>query len=179
MRGRSRVAAGMLVIAASKLMCKELGAGARCRLRTATANQIAALRCISEPVGVKSFERATTELIADLDTPALAEAMKTTERKVQIAGQLVATLEASLTRQQNLRMHGELLRAIDIPAGGVAANHSYKKVFMQYSGAEREATLREPYFEWELPGAEFATVCVRTGAACQVRKLYIVTYFAI
>ena len=125
-------------------MCKEHGAGARCRLRKAAANQITALRCISEAVGVRSFERATTELRTDLDTPALADALKTTGRKLQIAEQRVATLEASLTQQQNLRMHGELLRAIDIPAGGAAANHSYK-VFMQYCGAEREATLREPY----------------------------------
>ena len=40
---------------------------------TAAANQITALRYISEAVGVKSFERATTELGTDLDTPALAE----------------------------------------------------------------------------------------------------------
>ena len=73
------VAVGKLVMAASKLMCEELGAGARCRLRKAAANQIAALRCISEAVGVKSFERVTTELRADLDTPALAEALKTNE----------------------------------------------------------------------------------------------------
>ena len=125
-------------------MCKEHGAGARCRLRKAAANQITALRYISEAVGVRSFERATTELRTDLDTPALADALKTTGRKLQIAEQRVATLEASLTQQQNLRLHGELLRAIDIPAGGAAANHSYK-VFMQYCGAEREATLREPY----------------------------------
>ena len=37
-------------------MCKELGAGARCRLRKAAANQFTALRYISEAVGVKSFE---------------------------------------------------------------------------------------------------------------------------
>ena len=93
-------------------MCKELGAGARCRQRKAAANQITALQYISEAVGVNSFERATTELRTDLDTPALAEALKTTERKLQ------TTLEASLTRQENLRMHGDFLRAIDIPAGG-------------------------------------------------------------
>ena len=34
-------------------MCKELGAGARCRLRKAAAIQITALRYISEAVGVK------------------------------------------------------------------------------------------------------------------------------
>ena len=139
------VASGKLVIAASKLMCKELGPGARCRLRRAAADQITALRYISEAVGVKSFERATTEMRADLDTPALAWALKATERKLQIAEQRVAALEASLSRQQNLRMHGELKKAIDILAGGVAANHCYKKVFMQYCRAEREATLREPY----------------------------------
>ena len=94
------VAAGKLVMAASKLMCKELGAGARCQLRKAAANQITALRYISEAVGVKSFERATTELRADLDTPALAEALKTTERKLQFAEQRVATLEASGSREQ-------------------------------------------------------------------------------
>ena len=43
-------------MAASKLMCKELGVGARCRLRKAAANQITALRYISEAVWVKSFE---------------------------------------------------------------------------------------------------------------------------
>ena len=90
-------------MAANKLMCKELGAGARCRLRKAAANQITALRCISEAVGVKIFEKATTELRADLNTLALAEALKTAERMLQIAEQRVATLEASLTRQQNLR----------------------------------------------------------------------------
>ena len=79
-----------------------------------------------------------------MDTPALAEALKTAKRKQQISEQRVATLEASLTRHENLRMHGELIRAIDIPAGGAAANHSYKKVLVQHSGAEREATLREP-----------------------------------
>ena len=56
---------------------------------------------------MKSFETATTEQRADLDRPALAEPLKTAERKLQIAEQRVATLEASLTRQQNLRMHGE------------------------------------------------------------------------
>ena len=35
-------------------------------------------------LGVKSVEKATTELRVDLDTPALAEALKTTERKLQI-----------------------------------------------------------------------------------------------
>ena len=40
-----------------------------------------------------------------MDTPALAEALTATERKLQIAEQRVATLEASLTRQQNLRTH--------------------------------------------------------------------------
>ena len=83
---------GKLVMTASKLMCKELGAGARCGLRTAAANQITALRYISEAVGEKSFETATTELKADLDMPALAEALKATERKLQIAEQRVATL---------------------------------------------------------------------------------------
>ena len=38
------VAAGKLVMAASKLACKELGAGARCRLRKGTANPITAVR---------------------------------------------------------------------------------------------------------------------------------------
>ena len=42
------VGAGKLVMAASKLMCKELGAGARCRMRKAAANQITALLYISE-----------------------------------------------------------------------------------------------------------------------------------
>ena len=74
------VAAGKLVMSANKLMCKELGAGARCRLRKAAANQITALRYVSESVGAKSFERATRELRAELDTPALAEALKATER---------------------------------------------------------------------------------------------------
>ena len=139
------VAAGKLVMAASKLMCKELGVLAR-DADCARRQQTRSLLCdTSEAVGVKSSERATTEQRTELDTPALAEALKTTARKLQIAEQRVATLEASLTRQQNLRMHGELSRAIDIPAGGAAANHSYKKVFMQYCGAEREATLREPW----------------------------------
>ena len=124
------VAAGKLVIAASKLMCKELGLGARCRLRRAAADQVTALRFISEAVGVKSSEKATTELRADLDTPALAGALKATERKPQIAEQRVASPEASLSRQENLRMHGEVIIATDVPAGGAPANHSYHKVFM-------------------------------------------------
>ena len=86
-RWQVEVAAEKLVVAASKLMCKEFGAGARCRLRKAAANQITALRYISEAVGVKRFQNATTELKADVDTRALAEAMKTTERKLQIAEQ--------------------------------------------------------------------------------------------
>ena len=86
-----------------------------------------------------SFERATTELRADLDTPALADALKTTERKLQIAEQRVATLEASLTRQQNLLMHGELRRSWCQP---LLQEGLY---VMQHCGAEREATLREPY----------------------------------
>ena len=165
------VAAGKLVMAASKLMCKDLGAGARCRLRKAAANQIAALRCISEAVGVTSFERATTELRTDLDTPALAEALKTTERKLQIAEQRVATLESSLTRQQNLWMHGELLRAIDMPAGGAAANHAYKKVFMQYCGVEREATLREPYLNASHQVESLRQFVCELKQHSQVRKL--------
>ena len=158
------VAAAKLVMAASKVMCKELGAGARCRLRKAAANQITALRYISEAVGVKSFERAMMELRAELDTPALAEAMKAAERKLQIAEQRVATPEASLTRQPNLQMREELLRAIDIPAqaGVAAANHSHKKVFTLYCG---RGNAEGAVFECELPGAEFATVCARTGAA--------------
>ena len=70
-------------------MCKELGAGARCQLRKAAANHITALQYISEAVGVKGVERATTEWRTDLDTPALAETLKTTERKLQIAEQRV------------------------------------------------------------------------------------------
>ena len=94
------IAAGKLVMAARKLMCKELGAGARCWRCKAAANQITALQYIYETVGVTSLERAATELRADLDTPAHAEALKTTERKLQISEQRVATLEASLTKQQ-------------------------------------------------------------------------------
>ena len=141
------------------MAAEELRAGARCRLRKAAANQITVLRYISEAVGVKSFERATTELRADLDTPALAEAVKTTERNLQIAEQRVATLEASLTRQQNLGMHGELSRASCQP--------SYRKVFMfmQYSGAEREATLREPYLNANYQVQNLRAICVRIGAA--------------
>ena len=119
------------------------GAGARCRLRKVAGNQIIALRYISEAVGVKSFERATKELRADLDTPALAEALKTTGRMLQIAEQRVATLEASLTRQQNLWMHGEQEPSTFLQEGQPPTT-SYKKVFMQYCGAEREATLLEP-----------------------------------
>ena len=118
------------MIAASKLMCKELGLGARCRLRRTAADQVTALRYISEAVGVKSSEKATTELRADLDTRALADASKATGRKPQIAEQRVATLEASLSRQENLWMHGEVITTVDIPAGGAPANHSYHKVFM-------------------------------------------------
>ena len=163
-------------VAASKLMCKELGPGARCRLRRAAADQITALRYISEAVGVKSFERATTELRADLDTPALAWALKATERKLQIAEQRVAALEASLSRQQNLRMHGELIRAIDIPAGGVAANHSYKKVFMLYCGAEREATLREPCLNAGYHVQNLQQFVYELEQNSQVLKLNIVTH---
>ena len=155
-------------------MCKELGAGAGCRLRKAAANQTTALRYISEAVGVKSFERVRTELRADLGTPALAEATKTLERK--IAEQRVATLEASRTRQQNLQMHGELSRATDIPARIVAAGHSYKKVFMQYSGAQREATLREPYLNANYQVQNLRQFVCELEQFSQVRKLCIVTH---
>ena len=134
------------------------------------AMQTTALRYISEAVGVKSFERATTELRA------LAEALKTTERKLQIAEQRVATQEASLTRQQNLRKHGGLLRAIDIPAGGAATNHSYKKVFMQCCGAEREATLREPYFNANYQVQNLRQFVCELEQHSQVWKLNIVTH---
>ena len=117
---------------------------------------------------MRSFERATTELMADLDTPALTEALKTAER-LQISEQRVATLEASLTRQQNLRMHREITRAIDILVERAAANHSHRKVFMQYSGAEREATLGEPYLMRGYHVPEFATVCLRAGAVAEHR----------
>ena len=147
-----------------------------CRLRKAAANQITALRYISEVVGVKIFEKATTELRADLNTPALAEALKTAERKLQIAEQRVATLEGSLTRQQNLQMYGELLRAIDIPAGGAAANHSYKKVFMQYCGAEREATLREPHLNANYQVQNLRQFVCELEQHSQVRMLKIVTH---
>ena len=66
------VAACKLVMAANKMICKELGAGARCRLRKAAANQITALQYISEAVEVMSSERATTKMRTVLDTPALA-----------------------------------------------------------------------------------------------------------
>ena len=77
------VAAGKLVMAASKLICKELGVGARCQLRKAAANQITALRCVSEAVGVKSFERASTELRGGLghDTSACRGAGSKSDRE--------------------------------------------------------------------------------------------------
>ena len=170
------VVAGKLVIAANRLMGKELDGGARCRLRKATANQITALRYISEAVGVKSFEKATTKLWEDLDTPALAEALRTAEMRLQISEQRVAALEASLTRQQNLRMHGEVIRAIDILAGGAAANDSYRKVFMRYSGAERQATLREPYLNAGYYVQNLRQFVCELEQHSQVRKLDIVMY---
>ena len=113
------------------------------------------------------------ELRADLDTLAIAEALKQTERRLQIADHQVATLEVSLTRQQNLRMHGELLRPIDILAGGAAANHSCKKVFMQYCGAEREATLREPYLIANYQVQNLRQFVCDLEQRSQVRKLCI------
>ena len=77
----------------------------------------------------------------------------------------MANQEASLTRQQNLRMHGELLRAIDIPAGGAAANH-----------AEREATLREPYLNANYQVQNLRQFVYELEQHSQVRKLYIVTH---
>ena len=124
---------------------------------------------------MKSFEKATTELREDLDTAALAEALRTAEGRLQISQQRVAALEASLTRQQNLRMHGELVRAIDIFAGGAAANHSYRKVFMRYSGAEREATLREPYLNAGYNVQNLRRYVCELEQHSQVRKLNIDT----
>ena len=88
----------------------------------------------------------------------------------------MATLEASLNRQQNLWLHGELLRAIDIPAREAAANHSYKKVFMQYCGAEREATLWEPYLNANYQVQNLRQFVCELEQHSQVRKLYIVTH---
>ena len=88
----------------------------------------------------------------------------------------MATLEAYLTSQQNLRMHGELLGAIDIPAGGAAADHSCKKVFMQYCGAEREATLREPYLNANYQVQNLRQFVCELEQHSQVRNLFIVTH---
>ena len=76
-----------------------LARGADCARRPQTRSLLCATSF--EALGVKSFERATTELREDLDAPALAGALKATEKKFQIAEQRVATPEASLTRQQN------------------------------------------------------------------------------
>ena len=80
-----------------------------------------------------------------------------------------------MTRQQNLWMHEELERATDFLAGGTAANHSYKKVFMQYCGAEHEATLREPYLNANYQYRVQNLVC-ELEQHSQVRKLYIVAH---
>ena len=88
----------------------------------------------------------------------------------------MATLEASLTRKQNLQMHGELLKAIDIPAEGAAAKHSYKKFFMQYCGAECEATLREPYLNANYQVQNFRQFVCELEQKSQVRKLNVVTH---
>ena len=53
------VATGKLVTAASKPMCKEHGAGARCRLRKAAANQITALRYIGKPKNTQENKNTT------------------------------------------------------------------------------------------------------------------------
>ena len=73
-------------------------------------------------------------------------------------------------------MHGELLRAIDIPAGGATVNHSYKKVFLQYCGAEREATLREPYMNANYQVQSLRQFVCELEQLSQVRKLNIVTH---
>ena len=73
-------------------------------------------------------------------------------------------------------MHGELSRAIDFPAGGAGPNHSYKKVFMQYSGAEHEATLREPYLNAKNQVKNLRQFVCELEQHSQVRKLYIVTH---
>ena len=162
---QDEVAAGKLVVAANRRMGKEVDGGARCRLRKATANQITALRYISEAVGVKSVEKVTTKLREDLGTPSLAEALRTAEWRLQISKQRVAALEASLTRLQNLRMHGESIRASDIFAGGAA-----------YSGAEREATLREPFLNAGYHVQKSRPFVCELEQHSQVRKLNIVTH---
>ena len=73
-------------------------------------------------------------------------------------------------------MHGELLRAIDIPAGGADANLSYKKVFMQYCGAEREAMLREPFLNANYQVQNLRQFVCELEQHSQVRKLNIVTH---
>ena len=140
-------------------------AGARCRLHKAAANQITAVRNILEAVGVKSFGRATTELRADLDTPALAEALKTTERKLQMAEQRVATLEASLTRQQSLPMHGELFESHRHSCRRGRRQPLLQESLSAVLWCRARGNAEGAVFECELPGAEFATVCVRTGQA--------------
>ena len=148
----------------SKLMCRELDANACCLLRETTANQITTLCCISEAFRMKSFERATTELRTDLDTPTLAETIQTTAGKLEITEQRKTTLEASLTRHSNLRLHGELFKS---------HRHSYRRGCCQPLLQESlyavlwcraRGNAEGVVFVCELPDAEFTTVCVRTGA---------------
>ena len=56
-----------------------------------------------------------------------------------------------------------------------AANHSYKKVFMQYWGAEREATLREPHLNANYQVQNLRHFVCELEQHSQVRKLHIVT----
>ena len=59
---------------------------------------------------------------------------------------------------------------------GAAANPSYKKVFMQYCGAEREATLREPYLNAHCLVQNLRQFVCELEQHSQVRKLCIVTH---
>ena len=57
-----------------------------------------------------------------------------------------------------------------------AANHSYKKVFMQHCGAEREATLREPHLNANCQVQNLRQFVCELEQHSQVRKLYVVTH---
>ena len=159
---------------ASKLMCKELGAGARCRLRKAAANQITALRYISEAVGVKSFERATTELRAghtgtcwgaEGDREKVADCRTTSGDPGSKSDPAAECRDAWRTFESHRHSCGRS------SCQQLLQESLHAALWCRARGNAEGAV-----FECELPGAEFATVCMRTWQHSQVRKLYNVTH---
>ena len=95
-----------------------------------------------------------------------AEAVKTTERKLQIAEQRVATLEASLTRQQEDAWR--TTKSLGHSCRRAAANHSCKKVVMQCWWCQPRGNAEGAVFDCELPGAGICdSLCANSSSTAR------------